>query len=86
MFFQTLQYACASAFDGNVAPYRPCQPSPLFNCLYDDECAEIQRHKWYESEKVGYDIGLERARFDWTLKHRNAWLASWMRERKWEHR
>ena len=30
---------------------------------------EILLHKWYESEKAGYDIGWERARVDWMLKY-----------------
>jgi hypothetical protein len=39
------------------------------------ERQEILCHKWIESEKVGYDIGFERALalLDWTLKHRLAW-------------
>jgi hypothetical protein len=37
------------------------------------ERAEILRHKWVESEKVGYDIGFERALMDWIVKYRSAW-------------
>ena len=37
------------------------------------EREEILRHKWIESEKVGYDIGFERALLDWIVKHRSAW-------------
>jgi len=37
---------------------------------------EILRHKWFESEKAGYDIGFERALTDWIVKHRSKW-------RKW---
>ncbi len=37
------------------------------------EREEILRHKWIESEKVGHDIGFERALLDWVLKHRAAW-------------
>ena len=35
------------------------------------EREEILRHKWIESEKAGYDIGFERALFDW--KYRSTW-------------
>ncbi len=35
---------------------------------------EIMKHKWYESEKAGHDIGFERALTDWTIKHRSQWL------------
>jgi hypothetical protein len=38
------------------------------------ELEEIHRHKWYESEKAGHDIGFERALTEWSLKHRSAWL------------
>ena len=37
------------------------------------EREEILRHKWIESEKVGYDIGFERALTDWIIKHRSKW-------------
>ncbi len=40
------------------------------------EREEILRHKWYESEKVGYDIGFERALMDWIVKHRAKWRKS----------
>ena len=30
---------------------------------------EIGRHKWYESEKAGHDIGWDRATIDWVLRH-----------------
>lgn len=39
---------------------------------------EILKHKWYESEKAGHDIGFTRALIDWTLKFR----AKWVKERK----
>ena len=34
---------------------------------------EILRHKWIESEKMGRDIGFERALLDWMMKHRTSW-------------
>ena len=37
------------------------------------EREEILRHKWIESEKVGQDIGFERALLDWIVKYRSAW-------------
>jgi hypothetical protein len=42
------------------------------------EREEILRHKWYESERAGYDIGFERALTDWCAKHRQAWRAGRM--------
>lgn len=37
------------------------------------EREEILKHKWIESEKVGYDIGFEKALLDWIVKHRAEW-------------
>ena len=44
--------------------------------LYREFLAEREQilvHKWLESEKVGHDIGFERALLDWIVKHRSAW-------------
>jgi len=35
---------------------------------------EILKHKWFESEKAGRDIGFEQALTDWIIKHRAQWL------------
>jgi len=35
---------------------------------------EILKHKWYESERVGYDIGFSRALIDWTIKFKSTFL------------
>ncbi len=40
------------------------------------EREEILRHKWIESEKVGADIGFERALLDWIRKHRDQWRSA----------
>lgn len=41
------------------------------------EQKEIDSLKWIESEKVGYDIGIERARWIWwTTGHRTRWIAA----------
>ncbi|MDF3059044.1 MAG: hypothetical protein K0R17_3259 [Rariglobus sp.] len=37
------------------------------------EREEILRHKWLESERLGHDIGFERALLDWIRKHRESW-------------
>jgi hypothetical protein len=34
---------------------------------------EILRHKWFESEKVGHDVGIDVAVIDWKLKHGSRW-------------
>lgn len=40
---------------------------------FQAEREEILKHKWIESEKVGYDIGFEQALTDWIVKHRSKW-------------
>jgi hypothetical protein len=35
---------------------------------------EIEKHKWYESERRGYDVGFTWALFDWTLKFKSRWI------------
>jgi hypothetical protein len=47
------------------------------------EHEEILCHKWIESEKVGYDIGFERALVDWIMKYRSAWREK--RHRSYRH-
>ena len=40
------------------------------------EREEILKHKWLESERLGHDIGFERALLDWIRKHRESWRAA----------
>ncbi|MBF0618971.1 MAG: hypothetical protein HQL19_02260 [Candidatus Omnitrophica bacterium] len=35
---------------------------------------EINRHKWLQSEMVGYDVGFDKAASDWFDKHATAWV------------
>ena len=35
---------------------------------------EIMKHKWYESERAGRDIGFAQALIDWTLKFKSKWF------------
>ena len=37
---------------------------------------EINRHKWFESEKAGHDIGFEKAAEDWINRFFSTWLKS----------
>lgn len=46
------------------------------------EREEILRHKWIESEKIGQDIGFERALLDWIVKYRSAWRSDRSRQTK----
>lgn len=35
---------------------------------------EIDRHKWLESEKAGFDIGFDRAAEDWLNRFSDTWI------------
>lgn len=41
---------------------------------------EILKHKWYESERAGHDIGFDRALTDWTIRHHSGWRKRWQAE------
>jgi hypothetical protein len=43
---------------------------------------EINRHRWIESEKAGYDIGFKTASVDWLEKFSTAWMQYHMPKRK----
>jgi hypothetical protein len=57
------------------------ESSPILrnSALYREflaEREEIMRYKWIESEKLGHDIGFERALLEWIMKHRSAWRSN----------
>ncbi len=63
-----------------MPPNSPNESSPVEmvknSTLYREfhsEREEILKHKWFESEKAGYDIGFERALTEWIVKHRAKW-------------
>ena len=41
--------------------------------VFRSQQEEIKKYKWIESEKVGKDIGWERAAREWMLKHFPGW-------------
>ncbi len=41
----------------------------------EEETTEIERHKYFLSEKVGYDVGWEHAVQDWDANHRDNFRA-----------
>jgi hypothetical protein len=62
-----------------AAPQRSSDDFVKHSSLYQEflaEREEILRHKWIESEKVGHDIGFERALLDWIRNHRDGWRAA----------
>ncbi|MDP8259915.1 MAG: hypothetical protein P9L96_02775 [Candidatus Gygaella obscura] len=50
--------------------------SLLFLRLLDDErvALEIDRYKWLKSERLGYDIGKEKAALEWIEQFGHVWL------------
>ncbi len=46
-----------------------------------EQANEIQRYKWIESEKVGYDLG-QKAEIDWIKKYAAVFRDSWMKKLK----
>lgn len=35
---------------------------------------EVLKHKWYESERAGRDVGFARALINWTIYFKAAWV------------
>lgn len=50
----------------------PIQESNLYK-LHELERLEIEKIKWLESEKAGFDVGIHRADFVWWAYYRDAW-------------
>jgi len=44
------------------------------------EREEIMRHKWFLSERAGYDVGYFFAMYDWIANHRAEWRKFWRKE------
>ncbi len=62
--------------DGMIGSTDHESPFVKNSVLYKEflaEREEILKHKWIESEKIGADIGFERALLDWIMKHRSSW-------------
>ena len=54
------------------APFLKKGPTPYQEFLAERE--EILRYKWLESERLGRDIGFDRALMDWIRFHRRNWI------------
>ncbi len=52
----------------------PIERSNMYHIWLMQE-AEISRHKWYLSEQAGYDVGHDRASWDWGMRFRAQWIA-----------
>jgi len=36
---------------------------------------EVNKHKWYESERAGRDVGWAQAVIDWTIRFKSQWIS-----------
>jgi len=65
----------------NGKPVGPGESDLLFrSSLYREYLAErneILKHKWFESERAGRDIGFEAALVSWRVRHRSRWRKTW---------
>lgn len=41
---------------------------------------EIERHKWIESQRAGYDIGYQQAADDWINRFAGIWLEEYTKK------
>ena len=69
------QINCSSAF-GSDAGGLLARSSLYREFLAERD--EVMRHRWFESEKAGHDVGFEEALVNWVVHHR----ARWQRERR----
>lgn len=53
-----------------------CSKLSLNSAAQKAELEEIKKHKWLESEKVGYDIGFNNAQESWAVSHKHNWIKS----------
>ena len=72
---QTSQASMASNTSDDSRNTNLVKNSSLYR-EFQAEREEIMKHKWIESERVGHDIGFERALTDWIIKHRSKWRKS----------
>jgi hypothetical protein len=47
----------------------PIEDSLLYK-KYKEDTEHIHKNRWYMSERLGYDVGLERAMLDWIIYHK----------------
>lgn len=62
------KYVVTEGADDPVAADLWLQQTALFR-VWSDMKREILLHKWYESERAGFDIGWDRAAVDWMVRY-----------------
>ncbi len=51
----------------------------------ESSLSEIRRHKWIESEKLGYELGFATAAVDWIKKYGEGWKAFYVKSEETEN-
>ena len=85
--YTTIWFALAGLFSVlllSANPYQKKELNKVANrlgiayevALQKAEQIEISKHKWLESEKAGYDIGIELAQESWNRYHAKDWRKS----------
>ncbi|HOK39516.1 MAG TPA: hypothetical protein PLD27_00555 [bacterium] len=54
----------------------------LFKKYIEAQINEIEKYKWIESEKHGYDIGRNRAAYEWITKYSKSFRDYWFKTYK----
>lgn len=50
----------------------PIEKSSIYH-LWVEEQGHIRKNKWYLSEKMGYEVSWNFAKYDWEMNHRQKW-------------
>ncbi|MCJ7616544.1 MAG: hypothetical protein MUO43_08420 [Desulfobacterales bacterium] len=53
------------------------RPKISYRELREKEQEEISRHRWFMSEKKGYDVGKDDSEADWRKNYENDFLKQW---------
>ena len=57
---------------GNLSGLFPIENSDLYHLMIEER-GHIEKNKWYLSEKYGYEVSIEFARYYWDVNHRKKW-------------
>lgn len=52
----------------------PIEKSDLYHIMIEEK-THIEKNLYYLSEKAGFNVGLEFARYNWDMVHRQKWIS-----------
>jgi hypothetical protein len=50
----------------------PIEQSDLYHLLMEEKM-HIEKNKYFLSERMGFDVGIEYAKYNWNMCHRKKW-------------